>query len=239
MKYSPTSSDNYRGIPLFNSICKVYDYTILDLCNYYFMTSDMQFGLKNKHSTIMCSLAYYKVINHYLCNHSNVYSCLLDANKAFERVYYGKLFNILLYKKVPFVIIRFLLDAYIRQEARVIWNSCKSHYFRVKNGVKQGGVISQILVYLYIDRLLLCLQRSGLGCHISNIFMVTLSYTDDITLLSPSLYGLNRMLDICNKFAMDNFIIFNSKKIICIKYVEDVRVSEQVFMNGRLCMKDS
>ena len=116
------------------------------------MTSDMQFGLKNKHSTIMCSLAYYEVINH-----SNVYSCLLDASKAFDRVHYGKLFNILLYKKVPFVIIRLLLDAYIRQEARVIWNSCKSQYFRVKNGVKQGGVISPILFYLYIDRLLLCL----------------------------------------------------------------------------------
>ena len=133
MKSSLTSCDNYRGISLFNSIYKVFDYTILDLCNDYFMTSDMQCGFKNKHSTIMCSLAYYEVINHYLCNHSNVYSCLLDASKAFDRVHYGKFFNILLYKKVPFVIIRFLLDAYIRQEARVIWDSCKSQYFRVKN----------------------------------------------------------------------------------------------------------
>ena len=223
MKSSLSSSDNYRGISLFNSICKVFDYTILDLCNDYFMTSDMQFGLKNKHSTSMCSLAYYEMINHYLCNHINVYSCLLDASKAFDRVHYGKLFNILLYKKVPFVIIRLLLDAYIRQEARVIWNSCKSQYFRVKNGVKQGGVISPILFNLYIDRLLLCLQRSGLGCHISNTYMGALSYADDITLISPSLYGLNRMLDICNKFAIDNFIIFNSKKTICIKYGEDVK----------------
>ena len=86
----------------------------------------------------MCSVAYYEVINHYLCNHSNVYSCLLDANKALDRVHYGKWFNILLYKKVPLVIFRFyLFDAYIRQEARVIWNSCKSQYFRVKNGVNR------------------------------------------------------------------------------------------------------
>ena len=34
--------------------------------------------------------------------------------------------------------------------------------------------------------------------------------------------------------AIDNRIIFNSKKTICIKYGEDVRVSEQAFMNGRL-----
>ena len=40
----------------------------------------------------------------------SVYSCLLDASKAFDRVHYVKLFNILLYKKVPLVIIRFLFD---------------------------------------------------------------------------------------------------------------------------------
>ena len=83
MKSSLTSSDNYRGISLFNSICKVFDDTILDPCNDYFMTSDMQFGFKNKHSTIMCSLAYYEVINHYLCNHINVYSCLRGCQLSF------------------------------------------------------------------------------------------------------------------------------------------------------------
>ena len=55
-------------------------------------------------------------------------------------------------------------------------NSYKSQYFRVKNGVKQGGVISPILFNVYIDRLLFCLQRSGLGCHISNTYMGALSY---------------------------------------------------------------
>ena len=83
-------------------------------------------------------------------------------------------------------------------------------------------MISPILFYLYIDILLLYLQRSGLGYHISNTYVGALSYADDITLISPSLYGLNRMLDICNKLAIDNCIIFNSKKTICIKYGEDI-----------------
>ena len=29
------------------------------------------------------------------------YSCLLDASKAFDKVHYGKLFHILLNRKVP------------------------------------------------------------------------------------------------------------------------------------------
>ena len=44
MKSSLSSSDDYRRISLFNSICKDFAYVILDLGSYYFMTSDMKFG---------------------------------------------------------------------------------------------------------------------------------------------------------------------------------------------------
>ena len=53
--------------------------------------------------------------------------------------------------------------------------------------------------------------------------MGTLGYTDDITLTCPCLYGLNYMLDICNQFAKNNHVIFNTKKTICIKYGDVVK----------------
>ena len=37
------SVNNYRGISLLNSICKIFHYAILNLCNDNFMTSDMHF----------------------------------------------------------------------------------------------------------------------------------------------------------------------------------------------------
>ena len=48
---SLSNSDNYRGISLFNSICKLYDYVIIELCKDSFSTSEMQFGFKENHST--------------------------------------------------------------------------------------------------------------------------------------------------------------------------------------------
>ena len=48
--------------------------------------------------------------------------------------------------------------------------------------------------------------------------MGALGYADDITLTCPSLYGLNYMLDICNQFAKNSHVIFNTKKTICIKH---------------------
>ena len=66
MKSSLCDSNNYRGISLYNAICKVYDDPIICLCYKHFVTSDMQFGFKANHSTVMCSLVYLLVINHYL-----------------------------------------------------------------------------------------------------------------------------------------------------------------------------
>ena len=41
MKSSLRDSNNYRGISLFNAICKVYDYAIIVLCNNKFIIYDM------------------------------------------------------------------------------------------------------------------------------------------------------------------------------------------------------
>ena len=44
--------------------------------------------------------------------------------------------------------------------------------------------------------------------------MGALSYADDITIICPSIRGLNKMLKICDEFAQSNKIILNSKKNI-------------------------
>ena len=55
-KSSLSDINNYRGISLFNSIGKLFDYIIIELSGSTLSTSDMQFGFKNNISTTMCSL---------------------------------------------------------------------------------------------------------------------------------------------------------------------------------------
>ena len=55
------------------------------------MASDMQFAYKENHSTTLCTSALKEVVNHNIKENCNVYCCLLNASKAFDRVHYGKL----------------------------------------------------------------------------------------------------------------------------------------------------
>ena len=86
-----------------------------------------------------------------------------------------------------------------------------SQYFNLSNGVKQGGVLFRILFNIYIDKLLLELEGSDYGCHINITFLGALSYADDVTLLSPSIRGLNTMISLCEVIAKNFDITFNCK----------------------------
>ena len=65
---------------------------------------------------------------------------------------------------------------------------------------------------LYIDELLLELKKARLGCHIGNTFIGSMSYADDVVLVSPTLSSLKLMLDICQEFGPAYDVRFNPGK---------------------------
>ena len=92
------------------------------------------------------------------------------------------------------------------------WERHTSRSFHVCNDVKQGAVISPIWFAVYYDELIAKLASSGYGCRISQHFVGALSYADDITLLSPSLQGLQYMVNICEEYGKEFHVTFNDKK---------------------------
>ena len=65
-----------------------------------------------------------------------MYMSSLDATKAFDKVQYTKLFNILIEREICPLIIRLLLAIYSVSSAIVKWNNVKSDSFDVNNGIK-------------------------------------------------------------------------------------------------------
>ena len=56
-------------------------------------------------------------------------------------------------------------------------------------------------------------------------------YAVDVTIICPSIRGMNKMLEICNTFTESNHIYFNTKKTINIKF--GVEKSSKKFYSKR------
>ena len=110
------SSENYRGISLCNSLCKVFDLWVLSKCSNLMDSSNHQFAFKAKHSTVLCTTMVKQIISFYNSNKSDVYACLVDASKAFNKLNFNKLFQVLLERGIPSLILRLLLENYTHQQ---------------------------------------------------------------------------------------------------------------------------
>ncbi len=212
------SSDNYRGIALSTMCNKLFEYVILVKHKDALAVSDLQFAYKEGVSTTQCTWLAREVISHFTRNGSNVYCTLLDCSKAFDKMRHDKLFHKLTNMEIPAIVVRVLMYMYENSKTCVRWDSSISDYFCVSNGIKQGSVLSPILFNIYVDDLIDELKYKSLGCHIGNQYCGIVVYADDIMLLSPSLTGLQDMLETCNQFSVGYGLAFNARKTMCIEF---------------------
>ena len=211
-----TSKDNYRPIGIASAFSKLLEIIILNKCGSYMLSSDHQFAYKPNLGTDTCYFTLKQIVSYYQEQGSNVFIGFLDASKAFDRVNYWKLFNMLLHRGVPVVIVRLLLHWYTTQQFCVRWGNQTSAYFNATNGVRQGSVLSPILFNLYMDGLSKNLINSNTGCHINDVCCNHILYADDLCLIAPSVKSLQKLINICESHSNDFDILFNTKKSVCM-----------------------
>ena len=85
------NKDNYRGITLFPTLCKIYEMIFLNRLEKYAAQigffSEMQFGFQEGVGCTEASFTIIETINHTLERGSKVFSCFLDVRKAFGTVW--------------------------------------------------------------------------------------------------------------------------------------------------------
>ena len=136
----------------------------------------------------------------------------LDSSKALDRVCRYILFQKLIEKQVPLILVQFVMYWYKNQMITIKWNNVFSHCFSITNGVRQEEILSPYLFNIYMD------QHSGksnqldIGCCIGDKCLTNLMYVDDICSFAPTFKGLHRLVDTCVEFAAKHNTVFDCWK---------------------------
>ena len=113
------------------------------------VTHDHLFGFKSKHSADMYIFSAKSIMKYYTEHGSPVFTCFLDASKAFDRINNWTLFRKMIDSKMPLIIVRILMFWYQSQLVCVKWGKVASNFFRISIGVRQGGILSPKLFALF------------------------------------------------------------------------------------------
>ena len=119
---------------------------------------------------------------------------------------------------IPPTVLKLLMVWYKCSIVFVRWGVHSSFTFPLLTGVRQGGVLSQILFCVYVDGLIHRLEITKLGCWIGDCYIGCILYADDLILMSPSVCQLQKMINVCVEEATKINMSFNAKKCAVLRF---------------------
>lgn len=158
----------------------------------------MQFGFTPGLSPNMAALIVSEVCAE-ISAQEPLYITTLDSQKAFDVVNHNILLDKLHNLGMDLEFWNLIYEMYEGPSATVKWQRLKSGSFSVKQ-----GVLSTHLYKIYINELLLELERHDLGISIGNTYTGCPTCADDIVLLSSNQIELQEMLHAVDGYSKDH-----------------------------------
>jgi len=121
--------------------------------------------------------------------------CFIDWQKAFDRVKWTKLMQILKEIGIHCCERRFISNLYMAQSVKVRLNRGKTRSVKIGRGVRQGCCLSPILFNLYSEYLTKKALEGSEDFKIGGQIIHTVKYADDLVLLAKEEKVLQDMID--------------------------------------------
>ena len=141
-----------------------------------------------------------------------LYLCNVDIKRAFDTVWHSALFVKLCNLGIRGKVWRIILDMYTSIESCVSLNRKLSSWFPVKQGVRQGSVLSTFLYLVFMNDLLDEIQNSRKGSCIGPTDSSCPAYVDDTVFLANSPNRLQDIVNIAFVYACKNHFEIHPEK---------------------------
>ena len=210
---NPNRPENYRPITLSSTFAKLTELLLLPNDDVH----PNQYGFREGRSTSMAASFLQDIISFSKHQGSPLHVASLDAEKCFDRIWHvGLMYKLL--DKLPPAEWKFLYVWYSNLYGIVRINGNYSQPFPITRGTRQGSVLSPAIFNIFLDGLLKQLSTMDAGISIDLKVYNSFAYTDDITLFSTSVPGLQKLIDTCNSYADVWGFNFNVAKSKCMIY---------------------
>ncbi len=206
---STVDPDSYRAVSLLPSFYKLLERIICNKLNEFMTDNKYEFpcqqqqGFQKQLGSLTVSFNLHETLYHTVERNGKAYAALLDIRKAFDTVSHSGLISKLMQLKIPPIFVNIIKESYTDIFSSVRVNGYSSRPFKLKQGVRQGGVLSSFLYLVYINDLLKELEESELGACICDLKTGNPTLADDITLIAMSPLSLQMMLNIVSQYALN------------------------------------
>src|SRR6218665_881645 len=125
-----------------------------------------------------------------------VHICFIDYSKAFDCINHELLWKTLLEMGIPKHLIQLLKGLYEDQSAVIRTEFGDTDRFKIKNGVRQGCILSPFLFNLYAERIMRKAEMAEAkeGVKIAGRTLNNLRYADDTTLMAGKIADLAKLI---------------------------------------------
>ena len=106
----------WRAVAGASQMLKLFEYCILEIWGSCIASDNLQFGFKAGTGTDQCSWLLLSTAEYFVQRGSPTLCCLLDVSKGFDRVKFSTLFNTLLKKGLPAIVVRVMVFSYTEQD---------------------------------------------------------------------------------------------------------------------------
>jgi hypothetical protein len=124
-----------------------------------------------------------------------IFICFINYSKAFDCVDHSRLWNTLRSVGVPEHLIILIKSLYTKQEAAVRTEYGNTEWLEVRNGVRQGCVLSPYLFNMYSENILRKVEfEDNVGIKVGGRTINNLRYADDTTILIEDKENTRKLL---------------------------------------------